>query len=133
MPDMLVSLLELPPLEPLTEELRNEKIVIRRSFPFEITRVQTFIKEHFGVGWADEISVGLGKNPSIHSLGEVTNHHGIPDGCPVCGVVGERDLPLGGETIFSLQFVLRARPSIVVAPAARGHGVADPHAFKRPG
>lgn len=64
MPDMLVSLLDLPPLEPLVENLRQEKTIIRRAFPFEIAPVQRFVKEHFGAGWADEISVGFANKPS---------------------------------------------------------------------
>lgn len=63
MPDMLVSLLDLPPLEPLLEELRKEKIVIRQTFSFEITPVKTFVVENFGGGWADEISVGFANKP----------------------------------------------------------------------
>ena len=64
MPDLLVSLLDLPPVEPLVESLREEKIIIRRAFPFEITPVQTFVREHFGPGWFDEISVGFANKPS---------------------------------------------------------------------
>ena len=63
MPDMLVSLLELPPLEPLVQKLREQEIVVRRAFPFEITPVRTFILESFGVGWADESSVGFANKP----------------------------------------------------------------------
>ena len=64
MPDMLVPLLDLEPLNPLLDDLRKIKIVIRRAFPFEITKVQTFVKEHFGIGWSDEISVGFANKPS---------------------------------------------------------------------
>jgi len=63
MPDMLVSLLDLPPAEPLIAELRKQEIIIRRAYPFEITPVRAFVEHHFGVGWADEISVGFARMP----------------------------------------------------------------------
>lgn len=63
MPDMLVSLLNLPPAEPLIADLRKQGIVIRRAYPFEITPVRAFVEHHFGVGWADEISVGFARMP----------------------------------------------------------------------
>lgn len=64
MPDMLAPLLDLTPLEPLLEYQRKQRIIVRRAFPFEITPVQAFIREHFGTGWADEISVGFAHKPS---------------------------------------------------------------------
>jgi len=60
---MLVSLLDLPPLDPLISELRRHKLVIRRAYPFEITRVRSFVQENFGEGWADETSVGFANKP----------------------------------------------------------------------
>ena len=60
---MLVSLLDLPPLDPLVSELRRHSIVIRRAYPFEITQVRSFVQENFGEGWADEISVGFANKP----------------------------------------------------------------------
>ena len=59
MPDMLVNLLALPPLEPLSDE----GITIRRAQPFEITPVRQFIEQNFSAGWADEISVGFTSKP----------------------------------------------------------------------
>jgi GNAT superfamily N-acetyltransferase len=59
MPDLLVNLLRLPPLEPLTVELEATGILIRRAQPFEITRVRSFVEKAFSVAWADEISVGF--------------------------------------------------------------------------
>ena len=63
MPDMLVSLLDLSPAEPLIVELRKQGIAIRRTYPFEITPVRAFVEHHFGIGWADEISVGFAQKP----------------------------------------------------------------------
>ncbi|MFH1007425.1 MAG: GNAT family N-acetyltransferase, partial [Candidatus Latescibacterota bacterium] len=38
-------------------------ILIRRAYPFEITRLSAFVEAHFGVNWADEISVGYSRQP----------------------------------------------------------------------
>ena len=63
MPDMLVNLLKLPPLQPLMEGLSATGITIRRAQPFEITPVREFIEKNFSVAWADEISVGIANRP----------------------------------------------------------------------
>jgi predicted N-acetyltransferase YhbS len=63
MPDMLVPLLKLPPLEPLLSEMREAGVVVRRANPFEITAVRAFIETHFGVGWADEIVPCYSRQP----------------------------------------------------------------------
>jgi len=63
MPDMLVNLLKLAPLEPTLSELREAGVVIRRAQPHEITPVGAFILKNFEAGWADEISVGYANKP----------------------------------------------------------------------
>jgi GNAT superfamily N-acetyltransferase len=63
MPDMLVNLLKLPPLEPIITDMRGKGIIIRRAQPFEITPVRKFVQSEFGHGWADEISVGFANKP----------------------------------------------------------------------
>lgn len=63
MPDLLVNLLKLPPLEPLVLELEASGILIRRAQPFEVTRVRSFVEKHFSVSWADEISIGFASKP----------------------------------------------------------------------
>ena len=63
MPDMLVNLLKLPPLEPALAEIEKGGFRVRRAQSFEMTQVRGFVREHFGVGWADEISVGFGNKP----------------------------------------------------------------------
>jgi GNAT superfamily N-acetyltransferase len=63
MPDLLVNLLKLPPLEPLLPELTANGIQIRRAQPFELTPVRDFIADNFSVAWADETSVGLAAKP----------------------------------------------------------------------
>ena len=63
MPDLLVNLLTLPPLQPLLDELRQNRVVLRRAQPFEVTLVRQFIEGNFSVAWADEISVGFAHKP----------------------------------------------------------------------
>ena len=63
MPDMLVNLLKLPPLEPQIERMEKRGIILRRAQAFEITLVRSFVEEHFSVAWADEISVGFANKP----------------------------------------------------------------------
>jgi len=63
MPDLLVNLLKLPPLEPTLLEMESAQIIIRRAQPFEITLVRSFVKQHFSTSWADEISVGFAYKP----------------------------------------------------------------------
>lgn len=63
MPDMLVSLLKLPSLEPALAEMRASGIVVRRAHPFEITAIRTFIGEHFSAGWADETTPCYSRQP----------------------------------------------------------------------
>jgi GNAT superfamily N-acetyltransferase len=63
MPDLLVNLLKLPPLEPQTRDLNNVQIVVRRAQPFEITQALDFVEREFSVAWADEISVGFANKP----------------------------------------------------------------------
>lgn len=63
MPDLLVNLLKLPPLQPLLDNLSRASINIRRAQPFEITPVRQFIEKNFSVAWADEISVGFANKP----------------------------------------------------------------------
>jgi predicted N-acetyltransferase YhbS len=60
---MLVNLLRLPPAEPALEELRAAGLVVRRARPWELTQVREFVAENFGRAWADEISVGLVRQP----------------------------------------------------------------------
>src|SRR5438270_9465992 len=63
MPDLLVNLLKLPPLERSLAKVADANINIRRAKPFEITRVRQFIEQNFSVAWADEISVGFANKP----------------------------------------------------------------------
>ena len=59
MPDMLVNLLRLPPLDAALTELRRAGVVVRRAQPWELTPVREFVTRNFKRAWADEISAGL--------------------------------------------------------------------------
>ena len=63
MPDMLVNLLRLPPLEASLEEMRGAGLVVRRAQPWELTPVREFVAREFNAAWADEISVGFARQP----------------------------------------------------------------------
>ncbi|WP_437760618.1 GNAT family N-acetyltransferase [Sorangium sp. So ce1389] len=63
MADMLVNLLNLPPLDPVIEGMRRASVVVRRAAPYEITPVRRFVERHFTTAWADEISVGYANKP----------------------------------------------------------------------
>ena len=63
MPDMLVNLLRLPPLEPLLDALRPTRVTIRRAQPFERSIIHAFVERHFAAAWADEISVAYAHQP----------------------------------------------------------------------
>src|ERR1043165_8410269 len=63
MADLLVNLLKLPGLDNCVQDRNEDRIIIRRAQPFEITPVREFIKQHFALAWADEISVGFANKP----------------------------------------------------------------------
>jgi len=63
MPDLLVNLLNLPPLDSAITPLETNQIIVRRAQPFELSPVRSFVIENFSRGWADEISVGFARQP----------------------------------------------------------------------
>ena len=63
MPDMLVNLLKLPPLEAELSAMRGAGVVVRRARAFEVGAVRAFAEENFSAEWADEISVGYANKP----------------------------------------------------------------------
>jgi GNAT superfamily N-acetyltransferase len=63
MPDLLVNLLKLPPVQPLIDQQGTAGITVRRAQPFEVTPVRAFIEGAFSVAWADEVSVGFTNKP----------------------------------------------------------------------
>lgn len=90
MPDMLVKLYTLPPVEPEIERQRAGGVIIRRARPYEISRVAEFIRNGFAATWADEVSVGYASKPTtvfiaIHD-GEVIGFSGYE--CTARGFFG---------------------------------------------
>lgn len=63
MPDLLVNLLKLPPIEPTLPEFEGAEVTIRRAQPFEISKVRSFVERNFSLSWADEILVGFANKP----------------------------------------------------------------------
>ena len=63
MPDLLVNLLKIAPLEAALDEKELSELVIRRAQPFELTHVRSFVEQNFSSSWADEISVGFANKP----------------------------------------------------------------------
>ncbi len=63
MPDMLVPLYKLPPLTATIEAMRAQNVIVRRAYPFELSRVRRFIARHFSEGWADEAEVSFARQP----------------------------------------------------------------------
>ncbi len=63
MPDMLVSLLNLPPVSPILDQLSESGIVIRRANTFESTSIREFIELHFSKSWADEVMPCFSRQP----------------------------------------------------------------------
>ena len=63
MSDLLVPLYKLPPEDEKRAALRENGIVIRRAFPFDLSRTRRFIIAHFSEGWADEAQAGFARSP----------------------------------------------------------------------
>jgi predicted N-acetyltransferase YhbS len=63
MPDMLVNLLKLAPLEAGLAEVKAAGVIVRRARPHEMTTVREFVLANFQAGWGDEISVGYANKP----------------------------------------------------------------------
>lgn len=64
MPDMLVKLYALPPVDEELTRQRAAGVVIRRARPYELTRVAQFIASAFSQTWADEASIGFATKPT---------------------------------------------------------------------
>lgn len=63
MPDMLVKLYELPPLEPCLQKPREAGVEIRRALAPEKSLVCDWVRQTFGASWASEADVGFSQTP----------------------------------------------------------------------
>lgn len=63
MTDMLVRLYDLPPAEPLLDELAGRGIQVRHALAPERHLVTDFVREHFNEGWVSETLVTFGSTP----------------------------------------------------------------------
>jgi hypothetical protein len=67
MPDMLVKLYELPPVDPACEELRQGGVEVRRALPPEKHIVVGWVGDTFGRHWASECEVSFARSqPGIY-------------------------------------------------------------------
>lgn len=63
MPDMLVKLYDLPPLEPFLEKPRSVGVEIRKPIGPEKHVLIDWVRTHFNPGWASETEMGLMNRP----------------------------------------------------------------------
>ncbi|MBC8103364.1 MAG: GNAT family N-acetyltransferase [Cytophagales bacterium] len=63
MPDLLVPLYRLPATDEKLAALRESGIVVRRAYPFDLSRVRRFVARHFTEGWADEAEAAFARLP----------------------------------------------------------------------
>ena len=64
MPDMLVKLYELPPIESLLAQHAANGVDIRRALPPEKHVIIPWIKEHFNPRWVSECEVAIARKPA---------------------------------------------------------------------
>ena len=63
MPDMLVSLTDLPPVLENYECRPGQKVAIRRAMTYEQGQILTWIENTFSRPWADESKTAFGNHP----------------------------------------------------------------------
>jgi GNAT superfamily N-acetyltransferase len=63
MPDMLVKLYDLPPLEPCLEQMREQGVIVRHAMSYERAVVMEWVRRHFGDGWAAECEASFNQQP----------------------------------------------------------------------
>lgn len=63
MPDLLVPLYKLPPITEKLDALRADGVIIRRAYPFDLSRTRRFITRHFNEAWADEAEAAFARLP----------------------------------------------------------------------
>ncbi len=63
MPDYLVKLYELPPLEPAVEAVTRQGCELRRAIAPEMSIVVDWVRANFSGNWADECQVAFSNHP----------------------------------------------------------------------
>ncbi len=63
MPDMLVKLYELPPIESCLEAMSEQGVVIRHAMPYEVDHVVSWVRDRWGDGWAGECAACFARRP----------------------------------------------------------------------
>jgi ribosomal protein S18 acetylase RimI-like enzyme len=110
-PDLLVPLYRLPPIEPRLGALRTFGIVVRRARTYELTTVSDFINVHFGRAWADENAVAISRQPVCSFIAIETSTDG---GGPTGKIVGFGTFESTARAYFG---------PTGVAPSHQGRGI----------
>jgi GNAT superfamily N-acetyltransferase len=63
MPDLLVKLYTLPPVQPLIDSLASDGFTVRRAIAPEKHVIAKWIGEHFGAAWVSETEVSFSNHP----------------------------------------------------------------------
>jgi len=63
MPDLLVKLYTLPPLEPVLQEVQQKGFVVRRAKTPERHIVVSWVDRHFSKAWASECETAFSRSP----------------------------------------------------------------------
>ncbi len=63
MPDMLVKLYDLPPLQPQLEGFATEGLIVRTARAYEKHLVIDWVDQLFGRGWSSECEVAFSRQP----------------------------------------------------------------------
>lgn len=87
MPDLLVKLYALPPLEAELEAMRTLDITLRRPLAPERHRVVEWTQEHWNPHWASEITVAFAHHP-IHAFIAVRKQALLGFACYDCTMLG---------------------------------------------
>ena len=74
MPDMLVKLYELPPMDCEHQKMQTQGITVRPALPAERCFVLEFVNTHFSRGWENETAVALTRLPMGCHIAVKDNH-----------------------------------------------------------
>ena len=80
MPDLLVPLYRLPSPTGALASLTAEGVVVRRAFPFDLSRTRRFIARTFSESWADETQAAFARQP-ITCWIAIKNHRVVGFAC----------------------------------------------------
>jgi predicted N-acetyltransferase YhbS len=83
MPDMLVKLYALPPLQPSLDAMTAAGVIVRPANAWELSETRAWITEHFSQRWADEAAAGFANKP-VSTLLAIRDGRIVGFGCYEC-------------------------------------------------